>query len=59
MGLVYTLVVGLPLCFFLVTIGLIYCATIVGGASTSPTHMTSEPPSSWRRATFIGVARPR
>jgi uncharacterized membrane protein YccF (DUF307 family) len=30
MGLIYTLLIGIPLCLALVTVGLIMCATIVG-----------------------------
>ena len=30
MGLIYTLVIGIPLCAALVTLGLLLCATIVG-----------------------------
>jgi uncharacterized membrane protein YccF (DUF307 family) len=30
MGLMYTLVVGIPLCVMLVAVGLILCATIIG-----------------------------
>jgi len=29
-GLIYTLVIGIPLCAMLVTAGLIFCATIIG-----------------------------
>jgi uncharacterized membrane protein YccF (DUF307 family) len=29
-GLIYTLVIGIPLCATLVTVGLILCATIIG-----------------------------
>jgi uncharacterized membrane protein YccF (DUF307 family) len=30
MGLIYTLLIGIPLCIVLITVGVILCATVIG-----------------------------